>query len=169
MTMIAHQNQSATPRRKTANIWIIRSAVFFLSFFVVLAFLRVMAADAAAQDSLPFSRVVEADGVIYLAGHLGTDPETGALANGGVEGETRQTLRNIGASLASVDASHADIVRCQVFLADINDFAAMNSVYRTFFPENPPARTTVAVAGLARGALIEIECTAVRGHGTKDQ
>ncbi|MEL6213534.1 MAG: RidA family protein, partial [Pseudomonadota bacterium] len=59
---------------------------------------------------------------------------------------------------------HADLVRCQVFLADISDFSAMNDVYRTFFPENPPARTTVAVKDIVAGAKIEIECTGVRGR-----
>ncbi len=118
-----------------------------------------------AAQSLPFSRVVEVGDTLYLAGHLGTDPKTGALVPGGIGPETRQTLTNIGATLATVSAIHADVVRCQVFLADINDFGAMNDVYRSFFPENPPARTTVAVLGLARDARIEIECTAVRGHG----
>jgi len=130
---------------------------------VTLGSLALGVSSAAAQNS-PFSPVVEAGGVIYLAGHLGRDPETRELA-GEIKGETRQTLENIGATLASVNATHANIVRCQVFLADIEDFSAMNEVYRTFFPENPPARTTVAVKGLALNAKIEIECTAVRGHG----
>ncbi|MEL7488752.1 MAG: Rid family detoxifying hydrolase [Pseudomonadota bacterium] len=125
----------------------------------------VLGSIGATAQSLPFSRIIEANGVLYIAGHLGTDPETGTLVEGGIEAQTRQTLENIGATLATVDASHADIVRCQVFLADIRDFSAMNGVYRTFFPTTPPARTTVAVSGLARDAAIEIECTAVRGHG----
>ena len=118
-----------------------------------------------AQNA-PFSPVIEANGVIYLAGHLGRDPQTRALPDG-IKAQTRQTLENIGATLASVNATHTDIVRCQVFLDDIKDFSAMNEVYRTFFPQNPPARTTVAVSGLALNAEIEIECTAVRGHGSR--
>ena len=124
------------------------------------------AQEKPAATGSPFSPVIEANGVIYLAGHLGRNPQTRELPRG-IEAQTRQTLMNIGATLASVNAAHADIVRCQVFLADIKDFAAMNSVYRTFFPERPPARTTVAVAGLALDAEIEIECTAVRGHGLR--
>jgi len=118
----------------------------------------------AAPAAPPYSPVIEANGVLYLAGHLGRDPESRALPKG-IRLQTRQTLENISATLASVNATHADIVRCQVFLADIGDFAAMNDEYRKFFPERPPARTTVAVAGLALDAEIEIECTAVRGHG----
>lgn len=118
----------------------------------------------ASAQSLPYSPVVEADGVLYLAGHLGRDPETRELA-GEIGEETRQTLENIGATLKSVGASYADVVRCVVFLAEIEDFAAMNEVYRTFFPKNPPARSTVAVKDIVLGAKIEIECTAVRGHG----
>ena len=131
----------------------------------VLGMLASAIAVSANAQSLPYSRIIEANGVLYIAGHLGTDPATRTLVEGGIEAETRQTLENIGATLATVDAGHADIVRCQVFLADIDDFDAMNGVYRTFFPTNPPARTTVAVSGLARDAEIEIECTAVRGHG----
>lgn len=130
-------------------------------------FLVSLIVSAASAQSLPYSPVVEANGVLYLAGHLGRDPETRELS-GEIESETKQTLENIGATLATVNATHADIVRCQVFLADIKDFRAMNSVYRTYFPENPPARTTVAVSGLALDAKIEIECTAVRGHGSAE-
>jgi len=123
--------------------------------------------QAQAQDSLPFSRVVEANGVIYLAGHLGRDSETREYAKT-TGGQTKATLENIGATLKTVNASHADIVRCQVFMTDISKFSEMNMAYRKYFPSNPPARTTVGVASLAApDALIEIECTAVRGHGEK--
>ncbi len=114
----------------------------------------------------PFSSVVEIDGRIYLAGHLGDNPQTRELPKG-IQAQTKQTLENIGATLATINAGHEDIVRCQVFLADIKDFAKMNEVYRTFFPEYPPARTTVAVSGLAINAKIEIECTAIRGSGVR--
>lgn len=116
-----------------------------------------------AQD-LPYSPVVEANGVLYLAGHIGLEPETRELA-GDIRAETKQTLENIGATLKSVNADYVDVVRCVVFLADIEDFSAMNEVYRTFFPATPPARSTVAVKDIVLGAKIEIECTAVRGHG----
>lgn len=117
-----------------------------------------------AQNSLPFSPVVEANGVLYLAGHVGRNPETGEYPEG-IKAQTHQTLDNIGRVLESVNAGFEDVVRCQVFLTDPKQFADMNSVYRAYFPKNPPARTTVAVALAAPAAKIEIECTAVRGHG----
>lgn len=132
--------------------------------FLILLAAIAFSSSAYAIQSLPYSPIVEANGVLYIAGHIGRDPETKTLA-GDIKAETKQTLDNIGATLASVNATHADIVRCQVFLADIDDFAAMNEVYKTFFPKNPPARTTVAVKDIVIGARIEIECTAVRGHG----
>ena len=120
---------------------------------------------APAAQSLPFSPVIVSGETIFLAGHLGRLPGTNDYPEGGIGEETRQTLENIGATLATVNATHADLVRCQVFLADITDFAEMNAAYRKFFPANPPARTTVAVAGLAANASIEIECTGIVGHG----
>ena len=120
---------------------------------------------APATQSLPFSPVIVANGTIYLAGHLGRLPGTSDYPDGGIGPQTTQTLENIGATLATVNATHGDLVRCQVFLTDIGDFAEMNAAYRKFFPVNPPARTTVAVAGLAANASIEIECTGIVGHG----
>jgi len=109
----------------------------------------------------PFSPVVEAGGVLYIAGHLGRDPKTREYdPNIGLQ--TAQTLQNIDATLKTVGAGLSDVVRCQVFMTDISGFAEMNRAYRQYFPANPPARTTVEVSGLAApDALIEIECTAV--------
>ena len=122
---------------------------------------------SVAAQTAPFSRVIEANGVIYLAGHLGRDSETRQYGKT-MGAQTKATLENIGATLKTVNASHADIVRCQVFMTDISKFSEMNAAYRKFFPSNPPARTTVGVASLAApDALIEIECTAVRGHASK--
>ena len=120
---------------------------------------------APASQAPPFSPVIVSGDTIFLAGHLGRIPGTNQYPDGGIGPQTRQTLDNIGITLASIGATHADLVRCQVFLADIDDFADMNAAYRTFFPINPPARTTVAVAGLAAEAMIEIECTGRIGHG----
>lgn len=123
-------------------------------------------APAIVTQALPFSPVIVSGDTIFLAGHLGRVPNSNDYPTGGIGAETTQTLENIGVTLATVDATHADLVRCQVFLADIADFAAMNAAYRKFFPSNPPARTTVAVSGLAANASIEIECTGRIGHGT---
>jgi len=132
-----------------------------------LVTLPLSACQAAVAQSAPFSPVIEANGVLYVAGHLGYDPETRKFP-AGIADQTRLTLENIGTTLATVNADHADIVRCQVFMTEIEGFPEMNVAYKAFFPANPPARTTVEIAGLAApDAIIEIECTAVRGHGEK--
>jgi len=107
------------------------------------------------------STAVKVGDIIFLSGALGTKPGGGGLAEGGIEGQTRQALENIKASVTLAGGTMQDIAKCSVFLADVKDFQAMNGVYREFFPNDPPARTTVGVAGLVvPGALIEIECTA---------
>ena len=107
------------------------------------------------------SPAVRVGDVLFLSGALGTKPGGGGLAEGGIQGQTRQALENLKASLAIAGGQMEDISKCTVFLTDVKDFGAMNGVYREFFPANPPARTTVAVAGLVvEGAVIEIECIA---------
>lgn len=107
-----------------------------------------------------FSPAVRAGGLIFLSGQIGTRPGTLELVPGGIEAETRQTLENVRAVLRSAGADLEDVVKCTVFLADIRDYDAMNRVYATFFPKDPPARSTVAGSGLALGARVEIECIA---------
>src|SRR5215207_5769188 len=107
------------------------------------------------------SSAVRVGDIVFLSGALGTKPGGGGLAEGGIEGQTRQALENIKASVTLAGGTMQDIAKCSVFLIDVKDFQAMNGVYREFFPNDPPARTTVGVAGLVvPGALIEIECTA---------
>jgi reactive intermediate/imine deaminase len=115
----------------------------------------------AAGPNLPFSQAVRVGRTIYLSGMLGMTAE-GQLAAGGIEGETRQTLENIKAALQPLGATMDDVVKCTVFLADMAEWPAMNEVYATYFPTNKPARSAVAVSGLARNARVEIECIAVR-------
>jgi 2-iminobutanoate/2-iminopropanoate deaminase len=92
---------------------------------------------------------------------MGTKPGGGGLVDGGIEEQTRQALENVKGALALADASMSDVAKCTVFLTDAANFQAMNKVYREFFPTDPPARSTVAVAALVvPKALIEIECTA---------
>ena len=144
--------------------------------FVVIASQVVAASLIAASSALAQKKVinppnarpggvlstaVKVGDIIFLSGALGTKPGGGGLAEGGIEGQTRQALENIKASAALAGATMEDIAKCSVFLTNVADFQAMNGVYREFFPANPPARTTVAVAGLVvQGALIEIECLA---------
>ncbi len=109
---------------------------------------------------LPFSAAVRVDKLLFLSGNLGNIPGTMNLAEGGIQGETRQTLENIKATLEMFGSSMDKVVKCTVFLADISEWGAMNEVYKTFF-ENPPARSALGVNGLALGARTEIECIAV--------
>lgn len=109
---------------------------------------------------LPFSEAVRVGHMLYLSGQLGFDSETGKLVEGGITGETRKTLENIKATLEKHGSSMAEVVKCTVFLADIKEWAAMNEVYVTYFPTNPPARSALGSSGLALGARTEIECMA---------
>ena len=104
----------------------------------------------------PYSPAVRAGDWITCSGQVGIDPATGELAEGGLEAQTRQVLANIASVLGDVGATVEDVAKTTVFLADMADFPAMNAIYAEFF-HHKPARSTVAVAGLPRGALVEIE------------
>jgi len=106
------------------------------------------------------SPAVRVGDMLFLSGVMGTI-QGGTLAEGGIEGQTRQALENVKSSLALAGAAPSDVAKCTVFLTDAANFQAMNKVYREFFPAEPPARSTVAVAALVvPNALIEIECIA---------
>ena len=141
-----------------------------LKVMVVMAFLLTQTALAgkidvehyaiSADTQLPFSEAVRVGHMLYLSGQIGIDPATSKLAEGGIGAETRQTLENIKASLEKHGSSMAEVVKCTVYLADINEWAAMNKVYVTYFPSNPPARSALGTSGLALGSRTEIECMA---------
>jgi 2-iminobutanoate/2-iminopropanoate deaminase len=99
--------------------------------------------------------------MVYTAGQIPIDPATGEFVAGGVAEQTAQVMKNLAAVLRGAGLTLADVVKTTVFLVDMADFAAMNEVYGAAFPENPPARTTVAVVGLPKGARVEIECVAL--------
>jgi len=109
---------------------------------------------------LPFSEAVRVGHMLYLSGQLGFDSKTASLVEGGIGPETIQTMENIKATLEKHGSSMAEVVKCTVFLADIAEWAAMNEVYMTYFPTNPPARSALGSSGLALGARAEIECMA---------
>ena len=110
----------------------------------------------------PFLKVVEATGCVFLAGPVGDEPGGHGAVPGGIEAETRAMLDNVGRLLRTVGLDYPDVVRCTVYLRDFTEFAAMNAVYRTYFPTEPPARATVGVTALAEDYRVEIEVTAVR-------
>lgn len=109
---------------------------------------------------LPFSSAVRVDNTLYLSGNLGNIPGTMNMVEGGIQGETRQTMENISAVLAQFGSSMDQVVKCTVFLADMAEWGAMNEVYKTYFT-NPPARSALGASGLALDARVEIECIAV--------
>jgi len=110
----------------------------------------------------PFSKVVEANGFVFLAGQVGEAPGGHGAVPGGIAAETRAMLENVGRLLQAVGLDYRDVVRSTVYLRDFDDFAAMNAVYREFFPTEPPARATVGVTALAADYRVEIEVTAAR-------
>ncbi|HET7711620.1 MAG TPA: Rid family detoxifying hydrolase [Thermoanaerobaculia bacterium] len=115
---------------------------------------------------LPYSDAVRVGDLLFLAGTIGADPASRRLVEGGIVAETQQALENIKANLEAHGSSLDRVVKCTVFLAEIEDFEAMNGVYRRYFPVNRPARTTVSVKALPAGAKIEIDCiAAVRPQG----
>ena len=109
----------------------------------------------------PYSQAIDSGaGLVFLSGQLPIDPATGAFPEGGIQAQTRQSLRNVQAILEAAGLSLAKVVKTTVFLADMGDFAAMNEVYAEFFSEPFPARSAVAVKSVPKGALVEIECIA---------
>ncbi len=120
----------------------------------------VIAAENAPKAIGPYSMAIKAGPFVFTSGQLGLDPVTGALAEGGVEAETRQALTNLSHILQAAGTGLAYVVKTTVFLRDINDFARMNSVYAEFFTENPPARSAFQVAALPKGGAVEIEAVA---------
>jgi 2-iminobutanoate/2-iminopropanoate deaminase len=109
----------------------------------------------------PYSAGIKTDRFVFTAGQLGIIPETGNLIEGGIENETKQSLQNIRNILEAAGTSLELVVKTTVFLRDMNDFSRMNSIYAEFFTENPPARSTVQVAALPKGAAVEIEAIAL--------
>ena len=121
---------------------------------------KVIFTEKAPAAIGPYSQAIEAGGTVYVSGQLPIDPATGAFAEGGIKELTRQSLTNMKAILEEAGTSMANVVKTTVFLADMNDFAAMNEVYAEFFAAPFPARSAVAVKTLPKGALVEIECIA---------
>ena len=110
----------------------------------------------------PFSKVVEANGFVFLAGQVGDVPGGHGAVPGGIEAETRAMLDNVGRLLRAAGLDYADVVKSTVYLRDFGDFAEFNTVYREYFPTEPPTRATVGVTALAADFRVEIEVLAVR-------
>ena len=124
--------------------------------------MKTISTTAAPAAIGPYSQAVEANGFVFASGQLPIDPLTGQFPEGGVKEQTRQSLLNAQAILREAGLDLQNVVKTTVFLASMDDFAAMNEVYSSFFSEPFPARSAVAVKTLPKGALVEIECIAAR-------
>ena len=109
----------------------------------------------------PYSQAIRSGDLVFCSGQLGLDPTTGELADG-VEAQAERSLRNLQSVLDAAGLGFDDVVKTTIFLADVNDFAAVNAVYARFMPTPPPARSTIGVAALPKGGLVEIEAIARR-------
>ena len=122
--------------------------------------MRVIATKTAPAAIGPYSQAVQASGFIFLSGQIALDPGTGQLVHGDIQGETERVLENIEAVLKASGFTFAHVVKTTIYLADMNDFQAVNEIYARRFPQNPPARSTVQAAALPRGARVEIDAIA---------
>jgi 2-iminobutanoate/2-iminopropanoate deaminase len=118
--------------------------------------------DKAPQAIGPYSQAVSSGELVYTAGQIGLDPATTELVQGGIQAETRQALTNLSHVLSACGSSLSLVLKTTVYLGDMQDFGAMNAVYAEFFASEPPARSTVGVASLPKGARVEIEVIAAR-------
>ncbi len=122
---------------------------------------KIVFTDKAPKAIGPYSQAIRTDSLVFTAGQVGLVPATGELVEGGIEAQTRQVLTNLKNVLESADSGLGYVVKTTVFLKDMADFSKMNAIYAEFFTENPPARSTIAVAALPKGALVEIEAVAM--------
>jgi 2-iminobutanoate/2-iminopropanoate deaminase len=117
--------------------------------------------EAAPAAIGPYSQAVKAGGFVFTAGQIPLDPATMKVVDGGVDAQTVRVLENLGAVLAEAGSSFGQVVRCDVFVADLNDFQTVNEIYGRYFSESPPARLTVQVARLPLDVRVEIAAIAV--------
>lgn len=113
----------------------------------------------------PYAQAIAVRGseLVFTSGQIGLDPATGAMVDGGIEAQTRQVMRNLGAVLAAASLTFDEVARCTIYMTDLEQFATVNSIYGSFFhPERVPARATVQVSRLPKDALVEIDAVAVR-------
>jgi len=128
---------------------------------------EVIVAERAPKAIGPYSVAIRSGAFVFVSGTLGMDPETGELVAGGIEAQTRKSLENLNNILGSAGSSLDLVVKTTVFLQDMKEFPLMNAIYAEFFQQDPPARSTVEVAALPKGAAVEIEAvaTVMQGYG----
>lgn len=122
---------------------------------------EIVKTDAAPQAIGPYSQAIKANGFLFLSGQIALDPRTGQMVGEDIKTQTKRVMDNIKAVLEAAGSSLEKVVKCGVFLKNMNDFGPMNEEYGSYFKELPPARTTVQVAKLPRDALIEVDVIAM--------
>lgn len=123
---------------------------------------KIINTEKAPKAIGPYSQAVEANGTLYISGQLPINPQTGSFVSGGVKEQTEQALKNVGAILEAAGYTYDNVVKSTVLLSSMDDFAAMNEVYGSFYKGEAPARVAYQVAKLPMGALVEIETIAVK-------
>jgi 2-iminobutanoate/2-iminopropanoate deaminase len=123
---------------------------------------EVIASPGAPAAIGPYSQAIRVGNMLYLSGQLGIDPKTGKFAEGGFEAQARQALENQKAVLTAAGFSLSDVVQCQVFVTDLNNYAAFNAIYKEYFKENFPARAVLEVSRIPADGLVEIMMAAVK-------
>lgn len=142
---------------------------------IIVLFILLISTNVFAQEKIrivktydapeaigPYSQAIESNGFLFLSGQIAIDPSTNSISGNTIESQTRQIFKNIKAVLKAAGTITGNVVKCTVFMTDLNDFAKMNSVYEEEFGGHRPARSTVQVARLPKDVLIEIECIAVK-------
>lgn len=122
---------------------------------------KVISTSAAPEAIGPYSQAIAAGGVLYCSGQVPLDPASGELIQGSVGDQTRRALQNLRAVVEKGGSNFGRVVKVTAYLADMGDFQEFNGVYGEFFDDNPPARATVGVAGLPKGASVEVDCIAL--------
>ena len=128
---------------------------------------EIITASKAPKAAGPYSTAVRQNGFVFLSGQIPLNPETGQLVTGSIEDQTARVLENLSAVLEAGGLTLADVIKTTVFLKDMNNFSRMNETYAKYFPNNPPARSTVEVARLPRDVQVEIEAIAIDSRATR--
>ncbi len=123
---------------------------------------RIIRTEKAASPVGPYNQAVQVDNMLYVSGQIPLDPETGELIKGGVEEQTRMVMKNLGAILEAAGMDFSNVVKCSIFISDMNEFPKLNQVYAGYFENEPPARETVQVGALPKFVDVEISCIAAK-------
>ncbi|MCF8232465.1 MAG: RidA family protein [Bacteroidales bacterium] len=124
---------------------------------------RIIQTDNAPQAIGPYSQAVEIDGTLYVSGQVPINPKEGKVVEGGIEEQTEQVMKNVGAILEAAGYEYKDVIKSTCLLKDMDNFKAMNEVYGKYYPENPPARAAYQVGKLPLDVMVEVECIAQKG------